>query len=199
MLEPLRRAATPSRWRGGKIPSLAVISGWRLLTLRRSRVVAEAPPGAPPAVVPAVARGLAPAVRSAVTPSGETKAHQRGTCDVLSAGVPGVRPQIGSSSLRYRSCGARGSRRPMHRTVVSYAARLPCHRRFRWKSVPILAHLAICVFQAHAAITAHSRAQFPVSPGGRSVRNPAHQWVSDPPTRQGVRGGQRPPLSDSLS
>src|SRR5690606_12023367 len=107
MLEPLRRAATPSRWRGGKIPSLAVISGWRLLTLRRSRVVAEAPPGAPPAVVPtvvpAVARGLAPAVRSAVTPSGETKAHQRGTfSDVApSAGVPPkVRPTGGSSSLR---------------------------------------------------------------------------------------------------
>src|SRR5690606_22357600 len=115
MLEPLRRAATPSRWRGGKIPSLAVISGWRLLTLRRSRVVAEAPPGAPPAVVPtvvpavvptvvpAVARGLAPAVRSAVTPSGETKAHQRGTfSDVApSAGVPPkVCPTGGSSSLR---------------------------------------------------------------------------------------------------
>src|SRR5690606_18641358 len=103
MLEPLRRAATPSRWRGGKIPSLAVISGWRLLTLRRSRVVAEAPPGAPPAVVPAVARGLAPAVRSAVTPSGETKAHQRGRfSDVApSAGVPPkVRPTGGSSSLR---------------------------------------------------------------------------------------------------
>src|SRR5690606_9634508 len=99
--------------------SLAVISGWRLLTLRRSRVVAEAPPGAPPAVVPtvvpavvptvvpavvpAVARGLSPAVRSAVTPSGETKAHQRGTfSDVApSAGVPPkVRPTGGSSSLR---------------------------------------------------------------------------------------------------
>src|SRR5690606_18797621 len=110
-LEPLLRAATPSRWRGGKIPSLAVISGWRLLTLRRSRVVAAAPPGAPPAVVPTVvpavvptvARGLAPAVRSAVTPSGETKAHQRGTfSDVApSAGVPPkVRPTGGSSSLR---------------------------------------------------------------------------------------------------
>src|SRR5690606_22981986 len=127
MLEPLLRAATPSRWRGGKIPSLAVIPGWRLLTLRRSRVLAEAPPCAPPAfvptvvppvvptvvpavvpalvpaVVPAVARGLAPAVRSEVTPSGETKAHQRGRfSDVApSAGVPPkVRPTGGSSSLR---------------------------------------------------------------------------------------------------